>query len=131
MITRRAEARVAPLALFALIAIASAVPSSAQSAGVEYDGGLVAIRRVTVPTAPRSQTTQLVDAGVFDCDGYKSIVLNLAGEIKDAAPKGQPAKTDATPLVASDVRRAERSGRSWCPTSSRSPRPFSSWGCSR
>ena len=88
MITRRAEARVAPLALAALIALASGAPSRAQSAGVEYDGALVAIRRVTVPTAPRTQTTQLVDAGVFDCDGYKSIVLNLAGEIKDAAPKG-------------------------------------------
>jgi len=27
-------------------------------------------------------------AGVFDCDGYKAIVLNLAGEIKDPVPKG-------------------------------------------
>jgi hypothetical protein len=80
--------RLAPLALAALLAIAIAPPSGAQSAGVEYDGALVAIRRVTVPTAPRSQTTQLIDAGVFDCDGYKSIVLNLAGEIKDPTPKG-------------------------------------------
>jgi hypothetical protein len=24
---------------------------------------------------------------VFDCDGYKSLVLNLAGEIKDPVPK--------------------------------------------
>ena len=88
MITIRPDARFAPLALAALLAIAIAPPSGAQSAGVEYDGALVAIRRVTVPTAPRNQTTQLVNGGVFDCDGYKSIVLNLAGEIKDPVPKG-------------------------------------------
>jgi hypothetical protein len=85
MIIRRAAARPALLVLSFLLAIS---PSSrAQSAGVEYDGALVAIRRVMVPTAPRSQTTQLIDGGVFDCDGYKTIVLNLAGEIKDAVTK--------------------------------------------
>jgi hypothetical protein len=87
MITRRADARVPALALAVLLAISIAPPSFAQSAGVQYDGALAAIRRVTVPTAPRTQTTQLIDAGVFDCDGYKSIVVNLAGEIKDPAPK--------------------------------------------
>jgi hypothetical protein len=87
MIPCRPEARVAALALAALLAISIAPPTVAQSAGVEYDGALAAIRRVTVPTAPRAQTTQLIDAGVFDCDGYKSLVLNLAGEIKDAVPK--------------------------------------------
>jgi hypothetical protein len=87
MITCTAGPRVAHLALVTLLTISIAPPSVAQSAGVEYDGALAAIRRVTVPTAPRSQTTQLVDGGVFDCDGYKSIVLNLAGEIKDPVPK--------------------------------------------
>jgi hypothetical protein len=87
MITSRAGARVAAVPLAALLAISSAPPSAAQSSGVEYDGALAAIRRVTVPTAPRTQTTQLVDGGVFDCDGYKSLVLNLAGEIKDPVPK--------------------------------------------
>jgi hypothetical protein len=72
MIMNRAEARVVPLALAALLAIAIPFHSGAQSAGVEYDGALVAIRRVTVPTAPRNQTTQLVNGGIFDCDGYKS-----------------------------------------------------------
>ena len=54
----------------------------------EYDGALAASRRVPVPTVLRTQTTQLVDAGVFECDGYKSVVLNLAGEVKDPVPKG-------------------------------------------
>jgi len=87
MITRRAGARLALLAPVLLLAIAIAPPSLAQGVGFEYDGALAAVRRVTVPTAPRSQTTQLVDAGVFDCDGYKSLLLNLAGEIKDPVPK--------------------------------------------
>jgi hypothetical protein len=87
MLPNRAEALVARVVLAGLLAISIAPPSIAQSAGVEYDGALAAIRRVTVPTAPRTQTTQMVDAGVFDCDGYKSIVLNLAGEIKDPVPK--------------------------------------------
>ena len=87
MIPNRPEPRVAALAVTALLAISIAPPSVAQSAGVEYDGGLAAIRRVTVTTAPRAQTTQLVDAGVYDCDGDKSIGLNLAGEIKEPLPK--------------------------------------------
>jgi hypothetical protein len=87
MILRPAGPRLAHLTLAALLTISIAPPSLAQSAGVEYDGALAAIRRITVPTAPRTQTTQLIDAGVFDCDGYKSIVLNLAGEIKETVPK--------------------------------------------
>lgn len=87
MITLRAGARLAPAALAALLAVTAAPPSVAQSAGFEYDGALAAVRGVAVPTAPRSQTTQLIDGGVFDCDGYKSVVLNLAGEIKDPTPK--------------------------------------------
>ena len=93
MRTIRIGSRVGVFALATLLAISMAPPSAAQSAGVQYDGALVAIRRVTVPTAPRSQTTQLVDAGVFDCDGYKSVVLNLAGEIKD--PTVKPGKIGA------------------------------------
>ena len=88
MPARRFLARIAAPAGAALLALAIAPPAFAQSAGVEYDGALVAIRRVVVPTAPRAETTKLVDAGVFDCDGYTSLVLNLAGEIKDPVPKG-------------------------------------------
>ena len=87
MVPLRLDVRPAPLTLAILLAIAVASPSGAQSGGFEYDGALAVVRRVTVATAPRSQTTQLVDAGVFDCDGYKSVVLNLAGEIKDPVPK--------------------------------------------
>ena len=36
----------------------------------------------------RNQTTQLVNGGVFDCDGYQSIGLDPPGEIKDPMPKG-------------------------------------------
>ena len=72
----------------AIVALAVTLAVPALAADFEYDGALAAVRRVPVPTAPRSQTTQLIDGGVFDCDGYKSLVLNLAGEVKDPIPKG-------------------------------------------
>jgi len=87
MISRRSAPRLVLMAPAALLAIAIARPLAADGARFEYDGALAAIRRVTVPTAPRAETTQLVDGGVFECDGYKSIVLNLAGEVKDPVPK--------------------------------------------
>jgi hypothetical protein len=67
---------------------ASMLLGVARASSFEYDGALAAVRRVPVPTAPRAQTTQLIDGGVFDCDGYKSVVLNLAGEVKDPVSKG-------------------------------------------
>jgi hypothetical protein len=67
---------------------ASMLLGVARASSFEYDGALAAVRRVPVPTAPRAQTTQLIDGGVFDCDGYKSVVLNLAGEVKDPVAKG-------------------------------------------
>jgi hypothetical protein len=70
-----------------LLVLASAPVARAQNGSFEYEGALAAVRQVTVPSVPRSETSQLVDAGVFDCDGYRSVVLNLAGEIKDKVPK--------------------------------------------
>jgi hypothetical protein len=87
MISRRSAVRLARFAPPVLLAVALAHPSGAEGARFEYDGALAAVRRVTLPTAPRAETTQLIDGGVFECDGYKSIVLNLAGEIKDPVPK--------------------------------------------
>jgi len=72
----------------AVLAVSALLWGAARASSFEYDGALAAVRHVPVPTAPRSQTTQLIDGGVFDCDGYKSIVLNLAGEVKNPVPKG-------------------------------------------
>ena len=87
MIRPTTAARLFLTAPAVLLAIAIANPAGADAARFEYDGALAAVRRVTVPTAPRAETTQLVDGGVFECDGYKSLVLNLAGEVKDPVPK--------------------------------------------
>ena len=72
----------------AVLLFALTVGVAAHASSFEYDGSLAAVRAVPLPTAPRSQTTQLIDGGVFDCDGYKSVVLNLAGEVKNPSPKG-------------------------------------------
>ena len=82
-----ARSRLVTTALALLAAGAPPPAARAQSGGFEYEGALAAVRRVSVPSVPRSQTAQLVDGGVFDCDGYKSVVLNLAGEVKDQVPK--------------------------------------------
>src|SRR5215471_4356684 len=87
MLTRRSLPRIATAVLVLLPAALGAPSPLAQGASFEYEGALAAVRHVSVPPVPRSQTHQLVDGGVFDCDGYKSVVLNLAGEIKDQVPK--------------------------------------------
>ena len=51
-------------------------------------GQLVGFRGVIVPPVERADTADLVDCGTFDADGYSTLVVNLAGEMKD-----KPAKT--------------------------------------
>lgn len=51
-------------------------------------GQLVGYRGVIVPPVERTDTADLVDCGTFDADGYSTLVVNLAGEMKD-----RPAKT--------------------------------------
>ena len=41
-----------------------------------------AIRDITVPPVPESQTTRWVDAGTLSTDGFPNVVLSLHGEIK-------------------------------------------------
>src|SRR5262245_50526031 len=75
------------VAAAALLTLAPSKPARAQDSAFEYEGALAAVRHVPVPAVPRTNTTQLVEGGVFDCDGYKTVVLNLAGEVKDQVTK--------------------------------------------
>ena len=47
-------------------------------------GSLVHFGRVVVPPVARTDVANLVAAGTLDTDGYKVVVLNLAGELKSA-----------------------------------------------
>jgi len=46
-------------------------------------GQLVGMRGVVVPPVEKTDVTKLVDAGTIDTDGFATMVLNLAGELKE------------------------------------------------
>jgi len=46
-------------------------------------GQLVGMRSIIVPPVEKTDVTRLVDAGTIDTDGFTTMVLNLAGEMKE------------------------------------------------
>jgi len=46
----------------------------------------VSFERIQVPPVKRSDTTQLIDAGTIDTDGFSELVFSLGGEFKEAIP---------------------------------------------
>jgi hypothetical protein len=77
----------APAAVIAGASLASAAQSSTME---QIDGSpsLVGVRGVSVSTASRADARSLVDAGTFDAEGYASLVLNLAGQLKGSDATG-------------------------------------------
>ena len=71
------------LALLALIGL-FLMPAVAQSADRSW---FVAFERVAVAPVARSNTTQLVDAGTIDTDGFSELVFSLGGEFKEGIPE--------------------------------------------
>jgi hypothetical protein len=49
---------------------------------------LVRFGRIVVPPVARTDIVNLVVAGTIDTDGYKHVVLNLAGELKSTSDAG-------------------------------------------
>ena len=67
-------------AVFALgLAFAPAAPA-------EDSKWFVSFERIPVPPVKRSDTTQLVEAGTIDTDGFTELVFSLGGEFKEAIP---------------------------------------------
>ncbi len=54
---------------------------------MERSEALVGLRGLTVPPIERSETTNLIDAGTIDTDGYSYMTLNLVAELKGSASK--------------------------------------------
>lgn len=54
---------------------------------MEQSSALVGLRGLMIPPIERSETTNLIDAGVVDTDGYTHMTLNLAAELKGHAGK--------------------------------------------
>jgi hypothetical protein len=47
----------------------------------------VSFERVQVPPVNRADTTQLVEAGTIETDGFSELVFSLGGEFKEGIPK--------------------------------------------
>jgi hypothetical protein len=59
--------------------------------GLAHAGGgswFAPFERIQVAPVDRSDTTQLVDAGVIETDGFSELVFSLGGEFKEAVPSG-------------------------------------------
>ncbi len=47
----------------------------------------VSFERVQVAPVQRSDTTQLIEAGIIETDGFTDLVFSLGGEFKEAVPR--------------------------------------------
>ncbi|MDH3626746.1 MAG: hypothetical protein OEV00_10420 [Acidobacteriota bacterium] len=55
--------------------------------GADNTNWFVSFERVQVPPVERSDTTQLVDAGTIQTDGFSELVFSLGGEFKEGIPE--------------------------------------------
>jgi hypothetical protein len=69
-------------AVLSLIAVLAATGPAAVAA----ESWFVSFPRVAVAPVDRSDTTQLVEAGVIRTDGFSELVFSLGGEFKEAVP---------------------------------------------
>ncbi len=72
--------RIRLIVLLVLVAASSSLPAEAGS------GWFVSFERVQVAPVERSNTSQLVEAGTIDTDGFSELVFSLAGEFKEGVP---------------------------------------------
>jgi len=61
--------------------------TGASVAFAEDSKWFVSFERIPVPPVKRSDTTQLVEAGTIDTDGFTDLVFSLGGEFKEAVPQ--------------------------------------------
>jgi hypothetical protein len=79
--------RLARLILAGLI-LSGAVAAAAQTLEkMEHSEALIGLRNLTVPPIARSETTNLIDGGLIETEGYSHMTLNLAAELKGPAPQ--------------------------------------------
>ena len=76
--SRRSWTRVCPL-------VAAMVVASASFA-VEDTQWFVSFERISVAPVMRSNTTQLVEAGRIETDGFSELIFSLGGEFKEGVP---------------------------------------------
>ena len=70
------------------IVVAGAVSLLPLALAADETKWFVPFERIAVANVARSDTTQLVEAGVIDTDGFSDLVFSLGGEFKDGPPEG-------------------------------------------
>jgi hypothetical protein len=81
----RTGARILAVVLLAGAATAAATGQILEK--MEQSDALIGLRGLMIPPIERSETTNLIDAGVIETDGYTHMTLNLAAELKGHAAK--------------------------------------------
>jgi len=71
-----------------IVSVAFALSSLAQGAIANESESFASAKAVLVPPVAKDDTTNLIDIGVFETDGYSKLTLNLAGESTDVLRNG-------------------------------------------
>jgi hypothetical protein len=102
------------IALLASAAASVAVAQSQILEKMEQSDALIGLRGLMIPPIERFETTNLIDAGTIDTDGYTHVTLNLAAELKGHASK----RGVIGVILIPDVQPFERAYRilQWIPT---------------
>ena len=61
---------------------------SGPSSAVPGESWFVPFQQIQVSPVARSDTTQLVEAGTIETDGFRELVFSFGGEFKEALPQG-------------------------------------------
>ena len=107
--------RTLAIALLAGAVSAAAAAQSQMLEKMEQSDALIGLRGLMIPPIERSETTNLIDAGTIDTDGYTHLTLNLAAELKGHASK----RGVIGVILIPDVQPFEKAYRilTWIPTS--------------
>lgn len=70
------------------VSLVLALPAPGQGAIAEESEWLASARGVLVPPVAKTDTTNLIDVGVFETNGFSKLTLNLAGESTDILRNG-------------------------------------------
>jgi hypothetical protein len=75
------------LALVGLVAAAAVALATGLPVAASGESWFVPFERIQVAPVQRHDTTQLVEAGRIDTDGFSELVFSFGGEFKEAVPQ--------------------------------------------
>ena len=67
--------------------VAALLMCGALTVAAEDTNWFVSFERIQVAPVKRADTTQLVEAGIIETDGFSELVFSLGGEFKEAIPE--------------------------------------------